>query len=215
MGKKKRNKVLLLHGLYMHGSVMWPLAQRLKQREWETECLSYNSVAIRAESLYDRILSALPQDQPAYLVGHSLGGVLLYHLAHAVPLPLGSRIVTLGSPLQGALLARRLAQWNLSALLGNAGEHGLLRDQPVVWHSDAALGSLAGGTGFGMGTLLGAPRRDSDGTVLIEETRIAGMRDHKVLPVTHTSMLLSAEVARQTDQFLRYGYFDQSDCSKR
>ncbi|GAA4897040.1 esterase/lipase family protein [Ferrimonas pelagia] len=206
-------KVVLLHGLYMHGAIMWPLARKLEQRGWQAECLSYNSLAIDPDALFSRVLESIPAQQPAYLVGHSLGGVMLYHLAHRHPLPPGSRIVTLGSPLQGAMLAKKMAGWNLAGLMGNAAEHGLLQDETLRWHSETALGSLAGNTGFGMGTLLGAGGADSDGTVLISETQIDGMQDHITLPATHTSMLLSEPVAQQTDHFLRHGAFQRSACS--
>ncbi|SHI23073.1 esterase/lipase family protein [Ferrimonas marina] len=206
-------KVVLLHGLYMHGTVMWPLARRLEKLGWETECLSYNSVAIEPEALFDRLSNALPHDQPNYFIGHSLGGVMLYHYAHQRALTVDSRIVTLGSPLQGAAIAKRLAEWGLSALMGNAGEHGLLNGDCLRWRSPAALGSLAGRSGLGVGALLGALNEPSDGTVAVSETEVEGMADHIILPTTHTSMLLAEQTAVQCDHFLRHGQFQASACS--
>ncbi|MBY5993523.1 esterase/lipase family protein [Ferrimonas balearica] len=202
------DKVILLHGLYMHELVMWPLARRLNRLGWQTECLSYNSLNIDTEVLFQRLVAALPEG-PAYMVGHSLGGVLLHRFAQQHPLPADSRVVTLGSPLQGALLADRLASWHLGGVIGNAGHNGLFTDGPRQWTAAAQLGSLAGNAGFGFGQLLGGMPADTehDGTVLLPETRIEGMADHVVLPVTHTSMLLAEGVARQTDHFLRQGQF--------
>jgi hypothetical protein len=34
----------------------------------------------------------------------------------------------------------------------------------------------------------------SDGTVLIDETRVTGMTEHKVFPLTHTSLIYSRRV---------------------
>ena len=46
-----------------------------------------------------------------------------------------------------------------------------------------------------------------DGKVSIETTKIAGMKDHIVLPVTHTLMVKSAEVLNQALHFFQNGYF--------
>ncbi|MEK6212730.1 MAG: triacylglycerol lipase, partial [Vibrio fluvialis] len=40
-------KIIILHGLYMHGFVMQPLGQRLSKLGYDTEVLSYNTVAIK------------------------------------------------------------------------------------------------------------------------------------------------------------------------
>jgi len=39
---------------------------------------------------------------------------------------------------------------------------------------------------------------------------LAGARDHLVLPVSHTGMLFSVEVAHQVGQFLAQGRFDRT-----
>jgi hypothetical protein len=49
----------------------------------------------------------------------------------------------------------------------------------------------------------------SDGVVTVEETRLPGLSDHLVLPVSHSGMLISQEVARQTAAFLRDGRFER------
>jgi hypothetical protein len=43
--------------------------------------------------------------------------------------------------------------------------------------------------------------------VAISETRVDGLREHRILPVTHTGMLFSREVAREVASFLRAGSF--------
>ncbi len=42
-------KIVILHGLYMHGLVMQPLAQRLNKLGYQTEVISYNTLAIDDE----------------------------------------------------------------------------------------------------------------------------------------------------------------------
>ncbi len=56
---------------------------------------------------------------------------------------------------------------------------------------------------MGAGVLFGGMRAcTGDGNVTVDETRLPGAREHLVLPVTHTGMLLSARVARAVGTFL-------------
>jgi hypothetical protein len=47
----------------------------------------------------------------------------------------------------------------------------------------------------------------SDGTVFVDETCIPGMKEHLVMPVSHTGLPFSVAVARLTADFLRNGRF--------
>lgn len=201
-------KVILLHGLYMGGWIMRPLARKLSQRGWDPVCLSYNSLRIDTDKLFDTLDQHRNVSEPCYLIGHSLGGVLLGQYAHQRPLTNDSAVVTLGSPLQGAAIAKQLQNWGLGAVLGNAKQHGLVVNTLRDWQANAALGSLAGNRSIGMGMITGATGTNSDGTVAIMETQLNGMTDHICVDATHTSMLFSSEVADQVDAFLRRRSFN-------
>ena len=56
----------------------------------------------------------------------------------------------------------------------------------------------------------GTPSETSDGVVTVEETRAPGMKDFLLVPATHTTIVWSDEVHRQTAHFLRNGRFDHS-----
>jgi hypothetical protein len=72
----------------------------------------------------------------------------------------------------------------------------------------AGDGVIAGSMSVGMGRIVarGLPV-PNDGVVTIDETRLACATDHIVLPVSHSAMLLSKQVARQTAAFLNNGRF--------
>jgi hypothetical protein len=74
--------------------------------------------------------------------------------------------------------------------------------------SGVAIGVLAGDAPLGLGRLI-APdlKRPHDGTVSVEETRLAGAAEHLVLPVNHSAMLVSPAVARCLVHFVARGRF--------
>jgi len=51
---------------------------------------------------------------------------------------------------------------------------------------------------------------ESDSTVTVAETRLAGANDHVLLSVTHTGMQFSGPVAEQACAFLKNGRFYQA-----
>jgi pimeloyl-ACP methyl ester carboxylesterase len=213
--------VILVHGLWMSGLELVSLKNRLNGDHWfQAVPFSYPSVS---GSMLDHVkeLRGFAQSQQAermHFVGHSLGGLVVLNLLEATAdLPPG-RAVLLGSPLQGSRAAQGLARWPLGkAMLGitmrdeflPAGDKAARTTRE--WNDRREVGVIAGSSGFGLGRFVAKLDGENDGTVMVEETRLPGARDHLVLPVTHTGMLFSSEVARQTAAFLRNGRFERSD----
>ncbi|MGY0615345.1 triacylglycerol lipase [Vibrio sp. FJH11] len=202
-------KIIILHGLYMHGLVMQPLSKKLRKLGYETKVLSYNTVSINEEELFDAIDHALNPLTANILVGHSLGGLMIKrYLGNRKPsTSLVSHVVAIGSPLKGASIVSRIQNLGLGAILGNSPSHGLNKHEDV-WDFPQKLGSIAGTVPIGARPLL---IRDgntlSDGTVTVEETRLEGMQDHIEAKQTHTSLIYNTFVPAQIDHFIRTGFF--------
>ena len=70
-------------------------------------------------------------------------------------------------------------------------------------------GMIRGTRALGLGLIAGKHGEPSDGSVTISETELEGLKDSVELDVTHTEMLVSAEVVEQVEQFLFHGKFDK------
>lgn len=204
--------VLLLHGLWMNSVAMLYLALALDAAGFAAESVNYHSMrgtlAEHVEALAERIAST--PAKVVHLVAHSLGGiVVLDYLQRARRDERIGRVVLLGAPVGGSQAARAFADW--------PGGDLMLGRSIDIWRSghrpqlDAAISvaAIAGSSPFGLGSMFMDVPDPSDGVVTVQETRLPGLADHLVLPVSHSGMLISQEVARQTAAFLRHGRFER------
>lgn len=209
-----RSVVVYVHGLWLKGHEGAWLRRRLG-RELGAETCAFRYPSVRADATENaaalgRYLAQIRADE-LHLVGHSLGGVVilkLFELADRPALPPG-RIVLLGSPVRGSSAAQRLVRMPLGkAMLGLTANEALLATRERRWAGSRDLGIIAGDLGVGLGRLTGRMGGPSDGTVLVEETRVAGAAQDLRLRVSHSALPFAKIVARQTAAFLRNGRFD-------
>ena len=207
--------VVYVHGLWLTGLEGSLLRRRLaRDLAAETRAFSYPSVrsfvAANAKALAQFLLQMRPDT--LHLVGHSLGGLVILRLFNSgdgASLPPG-RIVLLGSPLRGSSTAHKVARLPFGRkILGRGVNEELLGNVARRWNGERELGVIAGNLSIGLGRLVGTQGAPSDGTILVDETRLEGMSQHLVLRASHTGLPFSAEVARQTGAFLRFGRFSR------
>jgi hypothetical protein len=60
---------------------------------------------------------------------------------------------------------------------------------------------------IGLGQYVAEFDEDNDGTVAVSETQLKGARDHLIMPVSHSGMLVSPDVVDQAAAFLKRGEF--------
>lgn len=210
--------VVLLHGLGRTGWSMAPLAWSLEREGYRVVRLTYPSLTMPLETLATTWLPAQlarisPQPQSLHIVTHSMGGILVraWLAACGTPPELG-RVVMIAPPNGGSELAERLGAFAVFRWLTGPNGHRLgtgpasLPPQLGPWPGPAQLGILAGGRSnlpCGLGCLP-APH---DGKVSVAATHLAGERDHRTLPLSHTLILYRRSTYRQVAAFLRDGAF--------
>lgn len=202
--------VVLVHGLWVHALAMELQRRALGRLGYHAVAYSYRSVRLSLAENAERLAlyACSLRARVVHFVGHSLGGlVILKMLARGHDAGSG-RIVLEGVPYSGSHAAQELARLEIGHfLLGRSMREWLESERPADF-ARFEIGVIAGSLGLGLGRLVDRDLpRPNDGVVAVEETRVPGMRDHIVLPINHSGMLVSRSVTRQIAAFLRDGTF--------
>ena len=199
--------VILVHGLWVPGVVMQPLAARLERAGFRCHTFSYMGAGRPLEVHAERLARLANEIGPAHFVGHSLGGlVVMEALQRHAQVAVGC-VVLLGTPARGCFAGRRIARYPAGRWFLGESEALWREGRAAHWRRKEALGIVAGSVSLGLGRLFGALPGVNDGVVSLEETEVEGMADRVVLPIGHSAMLISARVAAQVSGFLAHGKF--------
>ena len=206
--------VVLLHGLARgHGS-MARLGRALRAQGFETWSRTYPSrkhtLSYLAGALTDELIAAAG-DRPLCAVTHSMGGIVVRHLGD--PRLRWSRIVMIAPPNQGSLLAAGLVRnplfrWFYGPAGAELADASTWPDPPAPFGVIAGTRSLAltNVTSWTMGRRF-PPGVRNDGTVAVDETRLAGMTAFAEVDATHTWIMNSPTVRDLVLAYLRDGTF--------
>lgn len=204
--------LVYVHGLWMSGHEGFLLRRRLQaERGYDWHNFAYRTARRSLDGIADDLhgLLCTVRADVIHLVGHSLGGLVILHCLQRHPAQPPGRVVFLGTPSMASRAAQSVARFRVGrALLGQGAVEGLLYGHERRWNHPRQLGIIAGEQPLGLGRVVVQFDEPNDGVVAVSETRLPGATAHRVLPVSHTGMLLSARVAHETGRFLECGSFE-------
>lgn len=206
--------VVLLHGLGRSARAMSRLENNLNS-DYQVINVDYPSRELAIETLAHVTISGAleqcPQDTKIHFVTHSLGGILVRQYLHDQEIENLGRTVMLGPPNQGSELADFLSNNILYEFYnGPTGQQlGTGKDSVPVKLGQVGfeLGVIAGNRSFNP-VLTKLTDGEHDGIVSVDSSKVEGMTDHIVMPVTHTFMMMDAKVIEQVRFFLSNGKFN-------
>ncbi len=206
--------VVCVHGLWLSGFAMRYWRTHLERAGYKAYAFSYPTVRSRLahnRAALLRYVETLPEKH-IHFAGHSLGAVTIASMLDEskwkLPGKTLGRIVLAGPPFQGTHAGKTLVDKGYGDMLaGKPLQDWLLGHRPSV-PIGIDLGVIAGSSTLGLGRVI-APSlpKPNDGTVSVEETRVAGAREHLVLPVGHTGLLMSRRVVTHMIRFFETGSF--------
>lgn len=209
--------VVLLHGLARTSRAMDDMAVALQQDGYRVANISYPSREYPIEELapmaIESGLDECGDDAPkVHFVTHSLGGILVRYYYEENDVGRIGRVVMLAPPNQGSKVADKLRDVpGFDWLNGPAGAQ--------LGKGEGSVPLTLGVPEFEFAVIAGNRSIDpvssaildnpDDGKVSVEDTKLEGMRDFRLVEVSHAYIMQDDEVIGLVRRFLDTGSFGE------
>lgn len=212
----QRRLVVLVHGMFRTSASLGRLERTLAAHGYATLAFDYPSNAATLEAHAARLQAALAAAwraapwQELYLVGHSMGGLVIHEYLRQPDAFAPRRCVHVAVPHRGAVLADLRKRWFLFRwAMGDRAARQLspgdeFHRRPI--RRVGEVGTLAGSIAPVRNGSAAIPGPD-DGTVGLFEAQLEGATDHLQLPVGHTAITTDPAAIRAVLAFLATGGF--------
>ncbi len=217
---KAAEMVVILHGIAKTGSSMKSLERALQGAGYDTLSITYPSTERDLDGIADWLRQTQltegfwNENDTVHIVAHSMGGLVarryLDRYQETVPRDHLGAVVMLAPPNGGSEVADLIH--NLPPYKWYYGPAGaeLTTAAQAVNHSDIHydLGIIAGTKEWPYIAAAFVVPGKSDGRVSVENTKLAGMKDHITVNATHTFIMDKPDVHKQVLSFLKHRKFD-------
>ncbi|MBW3696003.1 alpha/beta fold hydrolase [Vibrio sp. T187] len=207
--------IVLLHGMARSADSMKTMAKELEAEGYQVVNYDYPSTSFEIAELANvhvpLALAHCENTDTVNFVTHSLGGIIVRQYLSTHTLDNLGRVVMLAPPNQGSEVVDTLRDIPVFEWInGPAGLQLGTEDESVpntLGPVSYPVGVIAGSSTMNPLLSLMLPNPD-DGKVSVERTKVKGMSDHIVLPVTHTFLMNDQAVIKQVKAFLETGKFE-------
>ena len=209
--------VVTLHGLGRDRASMESLCKHLESSgKFKTVNVSYASTRGTLDdhaAALAKVVGGLEKAKEIHFVGHSMGNLVVRRMLADRADPRFGRVVMLGPPNRGSQVARSVS--GIKAIAAVVGRSAVQlgpdweKTAPLL-ATPAEFGVIAGGMADGVGFNPLIPG-DDDLIVAVEETRLRGARDFRLVPLRHSSLLEDERVFKWTSSFLETGCFETDE----
>jgi triacylglycerol esterase/lipase EstA (alpha/beta hydrolase family) len=216
MSDRKKETVVLLHGLIRTGKSMKKLEGRLQEAGYDTINVTYPSTKRSMEGLADYLHKKYLVNEFAananklHFVTHSMGGLVTRkYLDKYKPNNLG-RVVMIAPPNGGSEVADKLSDIEIFRKIYGPAALELTTEFQKAANDNIYydLGIIAG-TKKGPFVISGnfIIEGKNDGRVSVESTKIKGMKDHVEIKAPHPMMVNNKNTYKHIVSFLKNGNF--------
>lgn len=210
--------IVLLHGLGSHGITMRFLKAYISvHSKYTTHAFSYYSITSNIDQivshLEDKFNSSFSYSDDVCIIGHSLGGIIAAKLASSDQLRCKvSRIITLGSPHRGALLANKIIDnfpllAKVFPIVHELSTKSNKLEYSIKQH--CKIGVIAGNKHKSswnvliiLGKMILGNSHIHDGVVGLKENSMDTIDDYACLHIDHVNMLWSPMVGNMCIKFI-------------